>query len=63
MMIGMCDIRNTFGNNVLWVSPSVYERILNNLDSIIVESQCRPPLKLKVIGGPKKIFKNKGGVE
>ena len=38
-------------DNVLWVSPSVYERILNNPDSIIIESQCQPPLELKVIGG------------
>ena len=36
--------------NVLWVSPQVYECIEKNQDGIIIETQCRPPLVVKVIG-------------
>ena len=39
--------------NMLWVSPGVYERIKNNPDKIIVESQCQAPLYLKVEGWKK----------
>lgn len=40
-------------NNSMYVSPEVYEHIMNNPDSIIIEAICKPPLELKVIGGPR----------
>ena len=36
--------------NVIYVSSRVYERIKNNPDEIVVESQCQAPLYLKVVG-------------
>ena len=39
--------------NVIWVSPEVYERILNNPDEIIIEAQGEDPIVLKVIGFPR----------
>lgn len=41
-----CDHHN---GNTIWVSGEVYERIKNNPDKIIVESQCQAPLYLKVV--------------
>lgn len=42
-----CDHLN---GNMIYVSGEVYERIKNNPDRIIVESQCQAPLFLKVVG-------------
>lgn len=44
------DISPRFDSKVLWVSPTVYERIKNNPDGVIVESQCQPPIILKTVG-------------
>lgn len=39
-------------SKTVWVTPDVYERILNNPNSIIVEAQGKSPMELKVIGFP-----------
>ena len=39
-------------SKTLWVTPDVYEHILNNPNSIIVEAQGKAPMELKVIGFP-----------
>lgn len=44
------DISLRFDSKVLWVSPTVYERVKNNPDEIIIESQCQPPIILKTVG-------------
>ena len=45
-----CATSARLDGNMLWVSPGVYERIKNNPNEIIVESQCQAPLYLKVVG-------------
>lgn len=39
-------------NNTIWVTPDVYERMLNDPNKIVVEAQGESPIILKVIGFP-----------